>query len=88
MAAYAVAKSGVVRLTESMASELRGHDICVTCILPTIIDTPENRTAMPDADSSQWTTPSAIADVILFLASDGAAIASGASIQLAGRERH
>jgi NAD(P)-dependent dehydrogenase (short-subunit alcohol dehydrogenase family) len=88
MAAYGAAKNGVVRLTESMAAELRGHDICVTCVLPTIIDTPENRTAMPDADSRLWTAPSAIADIILFLASDAAAIASGASVPLAGPGRH
>jgi NAD(P)-dependent dehydrogenase (short-subunit alcohol dehydrogenase family) len=56
MAAYAVAKNAVVRLTESMAAELRGHGIAVCCVMPTVIDTPQNRTAMPGADISQWPT--------------------------------
>ena len=87
MAAYTVAKSGVIRLTESMAAELRGHGICVTCILPTVIDTPQNRAAMPEADSRQWTPPTAIADFVLFLASDAAMIASGAAFPVTGRPR-
>jgi NAD(P)-dependent dehydrogenase (short-subunit alcohol dehydrogenase family) len=87
MAPYIVAKNAVVRLTESMAAELRGHSICVCCVMPTIIDTPQNRQAMPGADTSQWTPPAAIAEVILFLASDVAMIVTGGSIQLAGRGR-
>ena len=87
MAAYAVAKNGVVRLTESMAAELRGHGIGVTCVLPTLIDTPQNRAAMPAADTSQWTPPEAIAAVVVFLASDAALIMSGASVPLSGRPR-
>ncbi|HEY3177276.1 MAG TPA: SDR family NAD(P)-dependent oxidoreductase [Casimicrobiaceae bacterium] len=87
MAAYGVAKNAVVRLTESMAAELRPHGICVCCVMPTIIDTPQNRTAMPDADTSGWTPPSSIADVILFLASDDAMIMSGCAIRLSGRPR-
>jgi|SRR5437660_60189 len=87
MAAYGVAKNAVVRLTESMAAELRGHGIGVCCVMPTIIDTPQNRTTMPNADTSQWTPPAAIAEVMLFLASDAAFIMSGASIPLAGRPR-
>jgi len=85
MAAYAVAKNAVVRLTESMAAELRGHGIAVCCVMPTVIDTPQNRAAMPDADISQWTPPEAIAEVVLFLASDAAMIMSGCAIPLAGR---
>lgn len=83
-AAYAVAKNGVVRLTESMAAELRPHGIGVTCLMPTIIDTPENRAAMPRADFSQWTPPAKIADVVSFLASDAALIASGTTMFVAG----
>ena len=85
MAAYTVAKNAVVRLTESMAAELRPHGVGVTCLLPTIIDTPQNRAAMPAADASQWTPPGAIAAVLLFLASDIAAIASGAAVPVSGR---
>ncbi len=87
MAAYVVAKNGVVRLTESMAAELRADGICVTCIMPTFIDTPQNRAAMPGADTSQWTPPRAIADAVLLLATDAAMIMSGASISIAGRDR-
>jgi NAD(P)-dependent dehydrogenase (short-subunit alcohol dehydrogenase family) len=87
MAAYIAAKNAVVRLTESMAAELRPHGICVGCVMPTIIDTPQNRAAMPGADSSNWTSPSAIAEIILFLASDAAYIASGCSIALSGAAR-
>ena len=87
MAAYTVAKNAVVRLTESMAAELRAHGIGVCCVMPTIIDTPQNRAAMPGADASQWTPPAAIAEVMLFLASDAALILSGCAIPLAGRPR-
>jgi NAD(P)-dependent dehydrogenase (short-subunit alcohol dehydrogenase family) len=87
MAAYGVAKNAVVRLTESMADELRGYGICVCCIMPTIIDTPQNRQAMPGADTSQWTPASAIADVLLFLASDQAMVLTGCALPIAGRSR-
>jgi NAD(P)-dependent dehydrogenase (short-subunit alcohol dehydrogenase family) len=83
-AAYAVAKNGVVRLTESMAAELRPHGIGVTCIMPTIIDTPQNRAAMPKADASQWMSPAAIARFVLFVASTQGLIASGAAVPISG----
>src|SRR5207248_6546357 len=57
MGAYIAAKSAVIRLTESMAAELRERNINVNCVLPTIIDTPENRKAMPDADPKRWVAP-------------------------------
>ena len=87
MAAYIAAKNAVVRLSESMAAELRPHGIFVGCIMPTIIDTPQNRAAMPNADTSQWTPPAAIADIMLFLASDAAMIMSGCAIPLTGSQR-
>jgi NAD(P)-dependent dehydrogenase (short-subunit alcohol dehydrogenase family) len=80
MGAYAAAKSGIARLTESLAEELRGHDITVNAVLPSIIDTPANRADMPDADFATWVKPEALADVILFLASPAARAISGASI--------
>lgn len=80
MGAYAAAKSGVHRLTESLADELAGHDITVNAVLPSIIDTPENRAAMPDADFRTWVAPAAVADVILFLASPESRAISGALI--------
>src|SRR5690606_13012197 len=70
MAAYVASKATVVRLTESMAAELREQRINVNCVLPTIIDTPDNRAAMPDADPARWVAPQDLAQVILFLASD------------------
>lgn len=85
MAPYVASKSAVIRLTESMAAELKDNDINVNCILPGTIDTKENRDAMPDADYSNWVKPEAIADVIQFLASDGARAINGAAIPVYGR---
>jgi NAD(P)-dependent dehydrogenase (short-subunit alcohol dehydrogenase family) len=78
--AYSASKAAVVRLTESMAAELKEAGINVNCIMPGIIDTPQNRAAMPTADFSKWVAPEAVADVILFLASDGARALHGASL--------
>jgi NAD(P)-dependent dehydrogenase (short-subunit alcohol dehydrogenase family) len=80
MGAYAASKSAVIRLTESMAAELREKNINVNCVLPTIIDTPENRAAMPQADARRWIAPQDLASVIVFLASDGARAMHGAAI--------
>ena len=85
MAAYSVSKSGVVRLTESMAAELKKDGINVNCVLPGTIDTPQNRKAMPNANHSRWVKPEAIADVILFLASDAARAVQGAAIPVYGK---
>ena len=85
MAAYSVSKSGVVRLTESMAAELKKDGINVNCVLPGTIDTPQNRKAMPKANHSRWVKPADIADVILFLASDAARAVQGAAIPVYGR---
>ena len=84
MGAYVAAKSAVIRLTETMAAELREKNINVNCVLPTIIDTPENRAAMPDADPRRWVAPAALADVILFLASDAARAIHGAALPVTG----
>jgi NAD(P)-dependent dehydrogenase (short-subunit alcohol dehydrogenase family) len=80
MGAYAASKSAVIRLTESMAAELREKNINVNCVLPTIIDTPENRAAMPRADPRRWIAPQDLAGVIMFLASDGARAMHGAAV--------
>ncbi len=84
MAAYTAAKSAVIRLTESMAAELRDKNINVNCVLPSIIDTPANRADMPKADPAKWVSPAALADVIAFLASDAARAVHGAAIPVAG----
>ena len=84
MGAYIAAKTVVIRLTESMAAELRDKNINVNCVLPTIIDTPENRTSMPNADPSRWVAPEDLAKVIAFLASDDARAIHGAAVPVTG----
>jgi NAD(P)-dependent dehydrogenase (short-subunit alcohol dehydrogenase family) len=84
MSAYIASKSAVIRLTESMAAELRSHNINVNCVLPSIIDTPQNRAAMPKADPSKWVAPAALADVLLFLCSPAARAIHGAAIPVVG----
>lgn len=83
-AAYSAAKSAVIRLTESMAAELKGSGINVNCILPGTIDTPQNRQAMPDADFTRWVQPESLAEVILFLASPAARDITGAALPVPG----
>jgi NAD(P)-dependent dehydrogenase (short-subunit alcohol dehydrogenase family) len=85
MGAYAASKAGVQRFTEALAEELKDQGITVNAILPGIIDTPRNRIDMPKADFSRWVSPEAIAEVILFLASDAAGAITGAAIPVTGR---
>jgi len=84
MGAYSASKSALIRLTESMSAELRGQGINVNCILPSIIDTPQNRATMPEADPARWVAPDALADVVTFLASDHARAIHGAAIPVTG----
>ena len=84
MGPYSAAKSAVIRLTEAMAAELREKNINVNCLLPTIIDTPENRAAMPDADPARWVAVADLAATIVFLASDAARAIHGAAIPVTG----
>jgi NAD(P)-dependent dehydrogenase (short-subunit alcohol dehydrogenase family) len=80
MGAYIASKSAVIRLTETMAAELREKNINVNCVLPTIIDTPPNRADMPKADPRRWVAPADLANVILFLASEEARAVHGAAL--------
>lgn len=80
MAPYAAAKAGVLALTQSMADELRSRRIRVNAVLPTIIDTPQNRRDMPDADFGTWISPDTIARVIGFLLSEDGSSISGVGI--------
>ena len=82
LSAYAAAKSGVLSLTQTLSREGVSHGITVNAILPSIIDTPANRDAMPDSDTSTWIPPSRIADVVAFLVSEQAGIITGAGIPL------
>jgi NAD(P)-dependent dehydrogenase (short-subunit alcohol dehydrogenase family) len=84
MGAYTASKATVIRMTEAMAGELRDKNINVNCVLPTIIDTPENRAAMPKADPAKWVAPADLANVIVFLASDAARAVHGAAVPVSG----
>lgn len=84
MGAYVASKSVVIRVTETMSAELRERGINVNCVLPTIIDTPQNRAAMPDADPSRWVSPREIAAAVVFLSSDDARAIHGAALPLTG----
>jgi len=68
-----------------MAQEFKNREITVNAVLPSIIDTPANREAMPEADVSRWVSPDAVARVIAFLVSDDARAITGASIPVVGR---
>jgi NAD(P)-dependent dehydrogenase (short-subunit alcohol dehydrogenase family) len=83
--AYSVSKLGVVRLVESAAAEGREQGVRVNCIMPSIVDTPANRAAMPGAKHHLWPKPSELAAVLAFLVSDDAALISGAAIPVYGR---
>jgi len=85
MGAYAASKAGVHALTQSLAEELKGDDVTVNAVLPSIIDTPANRKDMPDADPALWVAPADLAAVMLFLASPEARAVTGALIPVTGR---
>ena len=79
MGPYAASKAAVAKLTESLAAELKGR-VRVNAVLPSIMDTPRNRADMPAADPTTWTAPAAVADAIVFLASDKARAINGALV--------
>ncbi len=83
--AYSASKSALLRLTESLAQELKHQGIHVNAVLPGTIDTPQNRQAMPNADYATWVEPSAIADVIVFLGSNASRGITGALLPVYGR---
>lgn len=85
VAAYAASKRAVLALTDAMAAELVDSRITVNAILPSTIDTPANRAAMPKADFSRWVRPEEIARVVLFLVGPDARIISGAHLPVYGR---
>jgi NAD(P)-dependent dehydrogenase (short-subunit alcohol dehydrogenase family) len=85
MGAYAASKAGVHALTQSLAEELKGDDITVNAVLPSILDTPANRAEMPKTDPGVWVKPEDLAAVMLFLASEAATAATGALVPVTGR---
>jgi NAD(P)-dependent dehydrogenase (short-subunit alcohol dehydrogenase family) len=74
MVAYGLAKSLIFRLAELMNGEAKGTNVVVSVIVPSTIDTPQNRKSMPDADPAKWVKPEAIADVIYFYCTEEAAV--------------
>jgi NAD(P)-dependent dehydrogenase (short-subunit alcohol dehydrogenase family) len=84
-AGYAMANAALARWTESLAEETKREGITANAVLPRIIDSAENRAAMPKADPSRWATPDEIAAVIVFLSSDEASGVTGAAIPVIAR---
>lgn len=85
MGAYAASKAAVHRLTESLAEELKASGVTVNAVLPSILDTPANRTDMPKADHAAWVSPKDLAALMLFLASEEAGAVTGALVPVTGR---
>lgn len=84
MVAYATAKAAVAAMTEALAQETAGEEIWINAVAPSVLDTPANRKAMPDADYSNWVAPAAVAEVIAFLASPDNRVTRGAIIPVYG----
>jgi NAD(P)-dependent dehydrogenase (short-subunit alcohol dehydrogenase family) len=82
---YATAKAAVLAFAQAVAVEYRADGVRCNAVLPSVIDTPANRTAEPDADTSKWVPPEQVAAVIRFLCSDDSAPTSGAAIPVYGR---
>lgn len=85
MVAYTATKSAVAGLTRALAEEVRQEGILVNAVLPSIIDTPANRAAMPSARFDRWPRPAELARAILWLASPDNALTSGALVPVYGR---
>jgi NAD(P)-dependent dehydrogenase (short-subunit alcohol dehydrogenase family) len=82
---YATAKGAVLTFAQAVAVEYRARGVRCNTILPSVIDTPANRAAQPDADHSRWVPPSQVAAVIRFLAGEESAPTSGAAVPVYGR---
>ena len=85
MGPYAASKSGVLKLTESLAEELKDRNVTVNAVLPSIIDTPQNRAEMGEKNAPKWVKAEELAEVILFLASRRARAVTGALAPVTGR---
>jgi NAD(P)-dependent dehydrogenase (short-subunit alcohol dehydrogenase family) len=83
--AYSVAKASVLALVNALDVEYRGEGVRCNAILPSVIDTPANREAQPNADHSKWVKPDEIAKVVRFLVSGDSAVTSGAAVPVYGR---
>jgi NAD(P)-dependent dehydrogenase (short-subunit alcohol dehydrogenase family) len=84
-AAYAASKAGLLALAGAAAEDVKHDGVTVNCVVPSVIDTPANRSAQPDADAGRWVRPAEIGETIAFLLSDGASAVTGAAIPVYGR---
>jgi NAD(P)-dependent dehydrogenase (short-subunit alcohol dehydrogenase family) len=82
--AYNVSKAGINTLVETLRKELRGTGVTANAVMPSTIDTPQNRAAMPKADPAKWVTPEDIAQVLIYLISDASAPVNGAIVPVFG----
>jgi NAD(P)-dependent dehydrogenase (short-subunit alcohol dehydrogenase family) len=85
MSAYSASKAALINFTQSLAAEGKTHNITANVVVPSIIDTPENRQAMPKANFTDWVSPKSLTSVILFLCSDEGKDVSGASVPVFGK---
>lgn len=85
MGPYAASKAGVARFVESLSQEVKDKGVRINAVMPSVIDTPQNRKDMPDADFSAWVTPEALANVVLFLVSEQSSAITGALIPVFNR---
>ncbi len=83
--AYTSAKAAVASITQSLAAEVLGDNILVNAVVPSTIDTPANRAAMPKADFTTWATPAQIAETVAFLASAENTLTTGTLVPVYGR---
>ena len=83
--AYAASKAGLIALVGAASEEVKHQGVTVNCVMPSVIDTPGNRAANPDADTSRWVRPEEIGEVIGFLLSPQASAVTGAAIPVYGR---
>ena len=84
MIAYTASKSAVAALTQALAQETTDEQIWVNAVAPSVLDTPANRTAMPDADYRRWVSPADLAEIVTFLASPSNRVTRGAVIPVYG----
>ncbi len=83
--AYAASKAAVIAAVQAASEEVKAAGVCVNCVLPSVIDTPANRAAMPEADHGRWVRPQEIGEVIRFLCSPEASAVTGAAVPVYGR---